>query len=281
MLLFPNAKINLGLSIVRKRNDGFHDLETVFAPVAWCDALEFIPSDESRLHVEGISVTQEPESNIVWKAYRLMLERFPFLPPLELHLLKNIPHGAGLGGGSADAAFLLKGLKQYFNLDISEEELRHMALQLGSDCPFFLYNRPCYAEGRGEVISPITLNLSNWNIILIKPPFPIPTAKAFQGIVPKEPAFKVRDVVQAPVETWRGRLVNDFEAPLIPAFPQIQWLRDALYDAGCTYASLSGSGSTVFGLFREANRNDIALNVTAMHKKIRDLRVQITDFNIR
>ncbi|MBU3676791.1 MAG: 4-(cytidine 5'-diphospho)-2-C-methyl-D-erythritol kinase [Chitinophagaceae bacterium] len=281
MLLFPNAKINLGLSIVRKRSDGYHDLETVFAPVAWCDALEFVASETTSLHVEGISVTQEPESNIVWKAYQLMLARFPFLPPLELHLLKNIPHGAGLGGGSSDAAFLLKGLKQYFNLDISEGDLMHMALQLGSDCPFFIYNRTCYAEGRGEIMSPITLKLSEWQIVLIKPPFPIPTAKAFQGITPKAAEFKVYEVVQDPVETWRGRLVNDFEAPLIPAFPQIQWLRDALYAAGCTYASLSGSGSTVFGLFREAKRTDIEYNVAEMHKKIRDLRVQITDFNIR
>lgn len=280
MLSFPNAKINLGLSILRKRADGYHDLETIFAPIAWCDALEFVPAEKSQLHVEGISVTQHPESNLVWKAYLLMQARFPSLPPLTIHLLKQIPHGAGLGGGSADAAFMLKALNAYFQLNLSSTELISMALNLGSDCPFFIYNQPCFAHGRGEHLEPIELDLSNWQIALVKPAFAIPTALAFQGIVPKTPEYPIRDIIQQPIETWRGCLVNDFEAPLIQSFPDIQWIRDSLYDFGCIYAALSGSGSTVYGLFKQSQENEIALGLTELHKKIRDLRVHVTDFTV-
>jgi 4-diphosphocytidyl-2-C-methyl-D-erythritol kinase len=277
MLQFPNAKINIGLSVLRKRPDGYHDLETVFVPVAWCDALEFIPAETTSLHTHGIQVTGNPESNLVWKAYALMRTRFPSLPPLEIHLEKIIPHGAGLGGGSADAAFMLNGLNTHFALGLQQNELIELALQLGSDCPFFIYNRPCLAYGRGEQLKPINLNLASWRVVLIKPNFSMSTALAFQGITPKEPAHSLAERIAQPIAQWRNNIVNDFEAPLIQHYPHIALIRDSLYQAGCTYASLSGSGSTVFGLFEAHQEQNIQAGLTELHKKIRDLQVKITD----
>jgi 4-diphosphocytidyl-2-C-methyl-D-erythritol kinase len=277
MLQFPNAKINIGLSVLRKRPDGYHDLETVFVPVAWCDALEFIPAATTSLHTHGIQVTGNPESNLVWKAYALMREHFPTLPPLEIHLDKIIPHGAGLGGGSADAAFMLGGLNTHFALGLQPNELIAMALQLGSDCPFFIYNRPCLAYGRGEQLTPIVLNLTGWRVVLVKPNFSMSTALAFQGITPKEPAHSLAQLIAQPIAQWRNTIVNDFEAPLIQHYPAIALIRDALYHAGCTYASLSGSGSAVFGLFEAHQEQNINEGIHELHKKIRDLQVKITD----
>ena len=278
MLQFPNAKINLGLSVLRKRPDGYHDLETVFVPVAWHDALEFVPSNELRIHTHGLSVAIPPESNLVWKAYQRIKQSFPDVPPLEIHLQKNIPHGAGLGGGSADAAFMLRGLNNYFNLALSEEQLLAMALELGSDCPFFIYNRPCLAQGRGELLEPISLVFNGLRIVLIKPPFPISTALAFQGITPKQPVQSISKIIAQPISTWRNSLVNDFEAPLSVHYPDIGFIRDTLYDAGCQYAALSGSGSTVFGIFYNNDEPSIQDGIAVCHKKIRDLQVHITDF---
>jgi 4-diphosphocytidyl-2-C-methyl-D-erythritol kinase len=278
MLQFPNAKINLGLSVLRKRPDGFHDLETVFVPVAWCDALEFVPADTTTLHTHGIQVTVQPETNLVWKAYALLLKRFPHLPPLEIHLDKIIPHGAGLGGGSADAAFMLCGLNTHFALGLQQNELMDLALQLGSDCPFFIYNRPCLAYGRGEQLTPIDLNLTSWRVVLVKPNFAMSTALAFQGIIPKVPKHSLTELIAQPITQWRNTLVNDFEEPLANHYPEISLIRDSLYQAGCAYAALSGSGSSVFGIFKEGNEESINYTLHTLHKKIRDLQVKITDF---
>lgn len=280
MLQFPNAKINLGLSVLRKRPDGYHDLETVFVPVAWCDALEFVPSNELRLHTYGLSVAIPPESNLVWKAYQRIKQSYPDVPPLEIHLQKNIPFGAGLGGGSADAAFMLRGLNNYFNLALSDEQLLAMALELGSDCPFFIYNRPCLAYGRGEILQPISLQLDGLRIVLIKPPFPISTALAFQSITPQSPKQSISEIIAQPISTWRNSLVNDFEAPLSVHYPDIAFIRNTLYDAGCQYAALSGSGSTVFGIFYNNDESRIQEAIAVCHKKIRDVQVHITDFII-
>jgi 4-diphosphocytidyl-2-C-methyl-D-erythritol kinase len=207
-----------------------------------------------------------------------MRERFPSLPPLEIHLEKIIPHGAGLGGGSADAAFMLSGLNTYFNLKLQQNELIELALQLGSDCPFFIYNRPCLAYGRGEQLKPINLNLSSWRIVLIKPSFAMSTALAFQGITPTAPARSLAELIAQPITEWRNTLVNDFEAPLAKHYPDINLIRDSLYQAGCVYAALSGSGSTVFGIFQEGQEEQITQMLDELHKKIRDLQVKITDF---
>lgn len=280
MLLFPNAKINLGLSVVRKRPDGYHDLETVFVPVGWYDALEFVPSEQLHVHTHGLAVPIPPESNLVWKAYQLMKQEFPALPSLDIHLQKNIPHGAGLGGGSADAAFMLRGLNDYFKLGLSLTQLVSMALELGSDCPFFIYNKPCLAHGRGELLQPINIDWKDHRIVLIKPPFPISTALAFQSIIPKPPTQSLPEIIAQPISMWRNTLVNDFEEPLSVHYPDIAFIRNTLYDAGCLYAALSGSGSTVFGIFKRQDELRIQEGIDLCHKKIRDVQVHITDFII-
>lgn len=252
MITFPNAKINLGLHITEKRSDGFHNLETVFYPVPWKDALEIVPSKGSvtTLSVSGKAIEGDPENNLVMKAYRLLEKDYQLLP-LDIYLLKAIPFGAGLGGGSADAAFMLKLLSSYFGLKLTNEQLVAYAAQLGSDCPFFIYNRPMLAAGRGEVLVPIDISLAGYTVVLVKPDFSISTPEAFSGITPKQPTNPLIQTLLQPVETWKDRLVNDFEDHLFAKHPQLAAIKAMLYDKGATYAAMSGSGSTIFGLFRE------------------------------
>lgn len=256
MISFPNAKINLGLNIVRKRDDGYHDLETLFYPVAFRDALEILPaSDPSetpsgvRLHLSGKTVEGSPDKNICVKAWHLLKADFPDLPSIDLHLYKAIPMGAGLGGGSADGSFTLKMLNDLFDLGLTGASLEAYALKLGSDCPFFIRNTPCFASGRGESMIESSLDLSGYAFLLVHPGIHVSTAVAFSGVRPSVPQQSIADIVSMDVALWRGHLVNDFERTVFAAFPAIQTLRDSLYDAGAIYAAMTGSGSSVFGIF--------------------------------
>lgn len=251
MIVFPNCKINLGLRIISKRTDGFHDLETVFYPVPFPDALEIISNDKPDIEftATGIPVDGPATDNLCLKAYRLIKKDFPDLPAVRIHLHKAIPLGAGLGGGSADAAFMLKLLKDKFQLNLSTNQLINYALQLGSDCPFFIVNKPCFATGRGEQLEEINVDLSAYKIVLINPGVHINTGWAFSNIKAAPPKKSTREIIQQPVGTWKKELINDFEKPVFAAHPQIGEIKETLYRQGAVYASMSGSGSTVFGLF--------------------------------
>lgn len=253
MVSFPNAKINLGLNVIRRRADGYHDLQTVFYPVPFYDVLEIIPLHEevnSRFEQTGLTIAGDPTENLCVKASDLLRRDFPELPPLHILLHKSIPTGAGLGGGSADASFTIKMLNQHFQLGLSTEQMTDYALQLGSDCPFFIINKPCMAEGRGEKLEQIELDLSAYDIVLINPGIHVQTAKAFGMLTPKEPMHPLREIIAQPVETWRDRLRNDFEEPVFAMHPPIAETRELLYRQGALYASMSGSGSSVYGIFR-------------------------------
>jgi 4-diphosphocytidyl-2-C-methyl-D-erythritol kinase len=253
MIVFPNCKINLGLQILSKREDEFHDIETVFYPVPFKDALELIPDANSKTEVDftatGLAVDGNPEDNLCIKAYHLLKKDFPKLSAVKIHLHKTIPMGAGLGGGSANAAFMLKLLNQKFNLNLSTPKLLNYSYQLGSDCPFFIINKPCFATGRGEELEEIPLDLSTYKIVLINPGIHINTGWAFSQITPALSKKSIKEIIKQPIETWRDELINDFENPVFKAHPQIKEIKDTLYQQGAIYASMSGSGSTVFGIF--------------------------------
>ena len=256
MIVFPNCKINLGLRVLRKRSDGYHDLETVFYPLPLYDALELIATQDNQFSFSqtGLAVAGNTADNLCVKAWHLLKKDFPGLPGARLHLHKAIPAGAGLGGGSADAAFTLRLLNKRFGLELTQETLIRYALQLGSDCPFFIINQPCFATSRGEDLSPVQLNLQAYRFVLVNPGIMIPTGKAFGGIVPAVPGKTVADIIRQPVDTWRAELVNDFETTVFQQYPDIGAIKQQLYDRGAVYASLSGTGSTVYGLFpREAD----------------------------
>lgn len=257
MIVFPNIKINLGLSITEKRPDGYHNLETVFYPVALEDALEIralpeasLPEADKKitLHQYGMEIAGKPEDNLVAKAYSLLDKEF-HLPPVEIHLYKHIPSGAGLGGGSSDAAFMLKLLNGHFHLNLSEEQLEIYAATLGADCAFFIKNKPVYAEGIGNIFSPIELSLKGYQIMIVKPDVFVSTREAFANIHPHHPEYPVKEVIRRPVAEWKDILINDFEASVFPQHPVIGEIKQELYNQGAIYASMSGSGSSVFGLF--------------------------------
>ncbi len=255
MLTFPNCKINLGLHILRKRSDGYHDLETVFYPIPLCDALEIIKIGSSRksptlpFSSSGLSIQDDNTSNLCVKAYKLLKKKFPKLPHIQMHLHKAIPSGAGLGGGSADAAFTLQLLNKLFGLKISKEQLMKYAGELGSDCSFFIINKPCYATGKGESLEEIALDLSSWKIVVVNPGIHIDTGQAFFNIKPVEPEQSIKETIAKPVEQWKYHLQNDFEKVIFQRYSEIVDIKDYLYSCGAVYASMSGSGSTVFGLF--------------------------------
>jgi 4-diphosphocytidyl-2-C-methyl-D-erythritol kinase len=255
MIVFPNCKINLGLQILNKRQDGFHNLETVFYPVLFKDALELIPNSVNKTDIEftgtGLTVDGKAEDNLCVKAYYLLKKDFPQLPSVKIHLHKAIPMGAGLGGGSADAAFMLAMLNSKFTLDIPEAQLIKYALQLGSDCPFFIINKPCFATGRGEVFEEVAVDLSTYEIVLINPGIHINTGWAFSNITPAPSKKSIREIIKQPIESWKTEMKNDFEAPVFAAHPQIKEIKDSLYSQGAIYAAMSGSGSTVFGIFNK------------------------------
>lgn len=251
MLSFPNCKINLGLNITRKREDGYHDLETVFYPIALKDSLEIIQSSEFTFQSSGLPIDGDEKNNLCVKAYRLLKQDFPGIPTISIHLHKAIPMGAGLGGGSADGAFTLSMLNKKFKLGITEPQLLHYALQLGSDCPFFVVNKPCFATGRGEKLQVIDLDLSAYTIVLVNPKIHVSTKEAFADLIPQQPTISIREIVNHPVEEWRALLKNDFEAAVFKKHPAIAEIKTQLYDSGAKYAAMTGTGSTVFGLFRK------------------------------
>lgn len=254
MITYPNAKINLGLNIVEKRPDGYHNLETVFYPINLQDALEVTKlegEEEYNLKVSGVTIEGEPDNNLVVKAYKLLKKDFPDMGPINIHMYKHIPTGAGLGGGSADAAFMLKLLNEKFKLNLSNEKLEEYAATLGADCAFFIQNKPVFATGIGNIFEEIKLSLKGYYIVLVKPDIFVSTKDAFANISPIKPSQSLKEIIHMPIETWRATMKNDFEESVFRKFPEIAAIKDKLYDMGAVYASMSGSGSSVFGIFRE------------------------------
>jgi 4-diphosphocytidyl-2-C-methyl-D-erythritol kinase len=254
LVSFPTCKINLGLNILRKREDGFHDIETVFYPIPLRDALEIVtlPSGTAnQFNQTGIEIPGSLEDNICIKAWELLKSDFPELPFVSIHLHKVIPVGAGLGGGSSDGAFMLVLLNRKYNLGMNDARLLEYALKLGSDCPFFIKNQPAFASGRGEVLQPLDLNLSGYKFVIVNPGIHISTAWAFSSIAPKQPSENIHDIIRLPPSQWRNRLKNDFEELVEKQHPEIPAIRKALYEKGAVYAAMSGSGSTVFGIFEK------------------------------
>jgi 4-diphosphocytidyl-2-C-methyl-D-erythritol kinase len=249
MVTFPNCKINLGLNVIEKRKDGYHNIETVFFPVQLNDALEIVSSNqETQFYNSGISIGND-ENNLCLKAFQLIKKDFPQVPQLKIHLHKAIPIGAGLGGGSADATFTLLLLNKKYNLKIPDDQLFEYALQLGSDCPFFLLNKPCFASGRGEKLEVINLSLSGYKILLINPKIFIPTKEIFKKITPHFPQKKIPKIISQPITSWKNELVNDFEKIAFRNYPELREIKQELYRHGAEYAAMSGSGSTMFGIF--------------------------------
>ena len=258
MLTKPICKINLGLNVVERRPDGYHNLETVFYPVPICDTLEVFEMDDAfpspyncDLKVTNITIDGDEQKNLVVRAYNLLKQDFPSLPRIHAHLYKDIPTQAGMGGGSSDCGFMITLLNEQFHLGLSNEQMIRYAARLGADCAFFILNKPCYAEGIGERLEPIDLDLSGWYLAVVRPDIPVPTKEAFSLITPQHPAKNCRDIVMQPVETWRYGLTNDFEKSVFALHPEIGDIKDRLYDLGATYAAMSGSGSSLFGLFRQ------------------------------
>ena len=253
MITFPHAKLNLGLNILRRREDGYHDIESLFIP--WDglrDVLEILPSEQTSMNLYGIELDGgDPsaiDNNLCLRAYRALAARFD-LPPVQIHLWKGIPAGAGLGGGSADASATILMLRQMFDLPLDTQECAAIAATLGSDCPFFIYDRQMIASGRGEILEPFDIDLSDWRIEVAVPDVHVSTREAYAGIKPAMPSEPLVDILASPVTSWRGRLVNDFEATVFAAHPEIALVKEDFYKRGAAYASMSGSGSAVFGLF--------------------------------
>lgn len=256
MISFPNAKINIGLHITEKRKDGFHNIETVFYPVKWCDALEVVPGSKNttnkfNLKLYGLPITGSPTDNLLIRACNFFDEIFK-LPEIQLHLYKNIPMGAGLGGGSSDAAFLLKMLNEISGAGFSDDDLKKLASKLGSDCSFFVENKPLYATGKGDIFEAIELALDGIFIVIIYPGINSNTAQAYSKVIPDNSRARLSDIITAfaPAE-WSSHLHNDFETSVFASHPQIAKVKEQIYEAGAFYASLSGSGSAVYGLFEK------------------------------
>ena len=258
MITFPIAKINLGLNVVERRPDGYHNLETVFYPVPIADALEVTTMDpqfpspyDCDLKVSNISIEGDEQRNLVVRAYQLLKQDFPQLPRIHAHLFKAIPTQAGMGGGSSDCAYMIRLLNEQFQLGLSTRQMQDHAARLGADCAFFILSRPAYAEGIGEQLQPIDLDLSQYWIAVVRPDIPVSTKEAFSLIRPHRPQKNCRDVVMQPVETWRDDLTNDFEQSVFALHPEIGAVKVRLYELGAVYAAMTGSGSSLFGLFSQ------------------------------
>ncbi len=260
MVIFPNAKINLGLRVTSKREDGYHNLDTVFYPIPLYDILEIIPQEKNGELVftsRGKKGKGEPNSNLCCEAYTLLKKDFSSIPSIRLHLHKTIPMGAGMGGGSSDAAFMLRLMNQTFGLKIDDLQLKAYALQLGSDCPFFIDNIPVHATGRGERMKPIACNLSQKSIVLVCPGIHISTKEAFSNIVPTSDGPSCLDIVDQELDDWKTLLVNDFEKTVFPLYPQLSQIKHQLYEMGAKYACMTGTGSTIFGIFEDKPDMDL------------------------
>ncbi|MBR5639823.1 MAG: 4-(cytidine 5'-diphospho)-2-C-methyl-D-erythritol kinase [Muribaculaceae bacterium] len=254
MLSFPNAKINLGLNIVERRSDGYHNLETVFYPIGLTDVLEIVPAhgEESTLTTYGNPVDCPVEKNLVMKALRLMQRHYD-VPEVDIYLYKHIPDGAGLGGGSSDASSTMLMLSEMFDLGIVKDELARLAATLGADCPFFIYNQPMMATGIGNVLTPINVNLKGLYLFLVKPAVSVPTKVAYSCVTPAPSTSCLDDDVTKSVAQWHGVVKNDFEASVFAAFPELAEIKNTIENGGALYASMSGSGSSIFGIFDDVN----------------------------
>ncbi len=252
MITFPPAKINIGLNITERRPDGYHNLETVFYPTGYCDVLEIIPSVDPSpsLSFSGISLPGTDKDNLCVKAIELLSRDFRF-PVVRIHLHKNIPPGAGLGGGSADAAYTLKCLSELFNLNLSSETLEEYARQLGSDCAFFIRNTPVFAFEKGDCFETLPIRLENYLICISIPPLHIGTAEAYAGVTPSPPRHPLKKLIALPPEEWKSLIVNDFEQSVFLKYPELKNLKEKHYASGAVYASMSGSGSSVYGIYRK------------------------------
>jgi len=248
MILYPPAKINLGLNILRKRDDGYHDIDTCMVEIPFTDILELTKSESFEFLQTGITINGTGGTNLCEKAYQLVRSEYE-IGPVRIHLRKQIPVGAGLGGGSADATYTLLALNQLFQLQLSIQKLKDLSSKLGSDCPFFVEGLPQIAQGRGEILSPVELDLSNVYLVLLNPGIHVGTKEAYEGVSLNDTAISVQELLQKPIQQWRYSLKNDFEKSVFHLFPEIQKLKELLYDSGAVYAAMSGSGSSVFGLF--------------------------------
>ena len=258
MITFPIAKINLGLNIVERRPDGYHNLETVFYPVQIKDALEltimnthFPSPTDCDIKVTNMEVEGDEQRNLVVRAYQLLKQDFHQMPRVHAHLWKGIPTQAGMGGGSSDCAYTIRLLNEMFTLGLTDDQMINYTARLGADCPFFILSRPAYAEGIGERLHPISLDLSSYYIGVVRPNIPVSTREAFSLIKPTRPVKCCHDIVMQPIETWREQLKNDFELSVFALHPEIGAIKQQLYDLGAIYAAMSGSGSAVFGIFRD------------------------------
>lgn len=243
--------------VTEKRPDNFHNIETIFYPVPVKDALEVVLSEKFEISVTGIDLEENPNKNLVVQAYQLLKEDYK-LPPVKIHLHKNIPVGAGLGGGSADAAYMLKLLNELFHLELTRKQLLDYALRLGSDCPFFVDSKPVLATGRGEIMEEIPLDLSNFYLILVKPPVHVSTPEAYQQIVPGKSRISLKALIRFPITKWQGNILNQFERSVFINHPEIKEIKDKLYKMGAAFALMSGSGSAVYGLFRSEKKSVIS-----------------------
>jgi 4-diphosphocytidyl-2-C-methyl-D-erythritol kinase len=249
MLVFPNAKINIGLNVTEKRSDGFHNIETIFYPIGLSDILEINISDTVQFANTGLVVENKNlKSNLCYKAYQLLQNDFD-LEPICIHLHKITPYGAGLGGGSSDATFTLKALNTLFELNLSNQELVSYAEKIGSDCPFFIVNKPVYAEGKGEILSEIDLSLRGYYLVIIHPGIHVDTARAYSRIKPKKPVTSIRELINQPLNKWKELIQNDFEESVFKEHIKLKEIKEKLYDLGAVYASMSGSGSAIYGIF--------------------------------
>ena len=253
MQVHPNAKINIGLNITEKRSDGYHTIETVFYPIGLCDILDVEQSNtcsDYSFSSSGIEIDGEPENNLIIRVFKLLKNTYD-IPPVDISLVKQIPFGAGLGGGSADAAFMIKALNELFGLNIDVPELERIASYIGADCPFFIQNKPVFATGIGNEFSETEVTLKDYFLVLVKPDIHVPTPEAYSLVVPQKPVHSLKESIKLPVEQWKEVIKNDFEVSVFAKYPEIADIKAKLYDAGAVYASMSGSGSSVYGIFKK------------------------------
>ncbi len=251
MLFYPNAKINIGLNVIEKRPDGYHNIETVFYPIGLNDVLEIESSEtcmDYSFSSSGIELGGDPEDNLIIKAYHLLRSDYQF-PPVDISLVKQIPFGAGLGGGSSDAAFMLKGLNELFELKITPARLQKYASVLGADCPVFIKNKPVFASGTGNIFKPVKISLKGYYLLLVKPEIHVSTPEAYSLVRPKKPQFSLEELIQRPIHEWKDNILNDFEESVFSKHFEIEMIKNTMYDLGAEYVSMSGSGSSVYGIF--------------------------------
>ena len=254
MIKFPNAKINLGLFVTKRLENGYHVLQTLFYPINWCDALEIIPEGnpgECNIVMSGIAIDGDPETNLCVKAYRRLQRLFPDIPGCTIHLKKIVPFGAGLGGGSSDGAYTLLMLREMFSLPVTDEDLEKEAAAMGADCAFFCRTGAQYCEGIGSELEPYELSLADKFIVVVKPPFGVSTKEAYSNVKPVMPETPLYELLKKPVEEWKDCIFNDFEKSVFPLHPELNDVKQIFYDHGAVYASMSGSGSAMFGIFNE------------------------------